>query len=216
MTRSRTRRGPKPRPSSDAARFHVSFHDKHSLRRPRILFICPADGRLRLDARRRRGANDIYSRKNPFFKKTVCYMCDILVASVVIRLLSARCIKSSRNDTKLTAVGVSFSASGFRPDPVTPVDLSSLLAMAVPRWVFILQKGAFSVSPLPLAFVAQNVLSAPHITGEPPKNCAPARCKNTYIPCWAPFNPPRQRRKKKCQKKGGGLKMTRKENVTKM
>lgn len=29
MTRNRTRRGPKPRPCCDAARFHVSFHDKH-------------------------------------------------------------------------------------------------------------------------------------------------------------------------------------------
>lgn len=64
------------------------------------------------------------------------------------------------------------------------------------------KRGPFLSLPCPFAFVAQNVLSAPHITGEPPKNCAPARCKNTYIPCWTPFNPPRQR--KKNAKKGGG------------
>lgn len=146
------------------------------------------------------GKRYLQPKKNP--PKTASYMCDILIASVVIRLLSARCIKSSRNDTKLTAVGVSSRrrvptrSSNARRFVLLIGDGCSLLC-------FILQKGAFSVSPLPLAFVAQNVLSAPHITGEPPKNCAPARCKNTYIPCWAPFNPPRQREKKN-DKKGGG------------
>lgn len=214
MTRSRTRRGPKPRPCSDAARFHVSFHDKHSRRRPRILFICPADGRIRLEARQRRVGETIFTaQKTPPLKKTASYMCDILIASVVIRLLSARCIKSSRNDTKLTAVGV----SSRRRVPTRSSDARRfvlLIGDGCSLLCFILQKGAFSVSPLPLAFVAQNVLSAPHITGEPPKNCAPARCKNTYIPCWAPFNPPRQREKN--DKKRRGVKMTRKENVTKM
>lgn len=63
VTRSRTRRGPEPRPCSDAARFHVSFHDKHSARRPKRLCIRPAF--VWGQGGERRG--DIYSRKSLFF-----------------------------------------------------------------------------------------------------------------------------------------------------
>lgn len=51
----------------------------------------------------RRKGNNIYTRTT--------YMCDILVASVVIRLLFIRCIKSTHNRSKLTAVVFSAGSS---------------------------------------------------------------------------------------------------------
>lgn len=46
-------------------------------------------------------------------------MCDILFASVVIRLLSIRCIKSTQKSTKLTAVVFSAgSPTTFESDTI--------------------------------------------------------------------------------------------------
>lgn len=202
MTRSRTRRGQKPcSPCGDAARFHVSFHDKHSRRRPRILFICPADGRLRLETRQRRGRRGgvgVYlqpppkkKKKHPKIRRVTCVIFSSLPSSSGSLALAA----SNRAETTPNSLrSACLLGFGFRPDPVTPADVSFLFVMAVPCCVFILKKrgGLRRLFPLPLAFVAQNVLSALHITGEPSKNCAPARRKNTYIPRRAPCNPPRE------------------------
>lgn len=96
VTRSRTRRVRKPRPCCGAARFHVPFHHKHFHRCTLTLStcLCPAVfvGGAQQDSRKE---NNIYTQTS--------YMCDILIASVVIRLLFIRRIKSTQNSSKLTA-----------------------------------------------------------------------------------------------------------------
>lgn len=115
VTRSRTRRGPKPRPCCGAARFHVSFHDKHFHRCTRILFIYSSVSPTAVFVG---GAQQDRRKENNIYTKT-SYMCDILFASVVIRLLSIRCIKSTQNSTKLTAVVFSAgSPTTFKSDTI--------------------------------------------------------------------------------------------------
>lgn len=93
---------------------------------------------------RTRKGDDIYTKTS--------YMCDILFASVVIRLLSIRCIKSTRNSTKLTAVVFSAgSPTTFNSDTIQyPPDLSSLFVMAVPCCV-LSSKGPSLSRSLPLS-----------------------------------------------------------------
>lgn len=147
VTRSRTRRGPKPRPCSDAARFHVSFHDKHSRRRPRILFICPADGRLRLEARQRRvGERYLQPKKPPQKRRVTCVIFSSLPSSSGSLALAA----SNRAETTPNSLrSACLLGVGFRPDPVTPADLSSLLVMAVPCCVLSSKRGPSLSLPCP-------------------------------------------------------------------
>lgn len=84
-------------------------------------------------------------------------MCDNFIASVVI------CLLSIQISPKLTAVVFSLTALcsdtiQYAPDP-------SLFLMAVPC---VLSSEGPSLSPTP-RFCCSNVLSAPHITSEPPK-----------------------------------------------
>lgn len=149
MTRSRTRRGPKPRPCSDAARFHVSFHDKHSRRRPRILFICPADGRIRLEARQRRVGETIFTAQKPPPSKKRRVTCAIF-SSLPSSSGSLALAASNRAETTPNSLrSACLLGVGFRPGPVTPADLSSLLVMAVPCCVLSSKRGPSLSLPCP-------------------------------------------------------------------
>lgn len=100
VTRSRTRRVRKARPCCGAARFHVSFHDKHFhsyiLMLSIYFSVSPTAVFVGGGLQDRRKGNNIYTQTS--------YMCDILTASVAIRLLFILCIKSALNSSKLTAV----------------------------------------------------------------------------------------------------------------
>lgn len=154
VTRTRTRRGPKPRPCSDAARFHVSFHDKHTPRRPRTLAICPADDRLRLEARRRRGGNDIYGRK----RRVTCVIFSSLPSSSGSLALAA----SNRAQTTPNSLRWRvFLGFGFRPGPVTPGELSSYWRRAVPRWVLSSKTGGLCCLSLAPRFCCWKCVISP-------------------------------------------------------
>lgn len=158
VTRSRTRRVRKPRPCCGAARFHVSFHDKHFHRCTLLLSsdfsVSPTAVFVGGAQQDRRKGNNIYTQTS--------YMCDILTASVVIRLLFIRCIKSTQNSSK-THCGCLFGwiphHLQLRNDPIPP-DLSSLFVMAVPCCVFS-SKGP-SLSPCPSLLLLKCVISPSH------------------------------------------------------
>lgn len=114
-----------------------------------------------------------------------------------------------------------FLGFGFRPGPVTPVDLSSLLVMAVPCCVFIHQKwgGLFCLFPCP-SLLSLKMCYQPLTSPENLQKTAHQHAVKTHI-----FRAglrlillgrERERERKNDKKGGGGVKMTRKENVTKM
>lgn len=139
-------------------------------------------------------------------------MCDILIASVVIRLLSARCIKSSRKRHQTHCGHLVFSV----PQPPS-VPTGSTLGFVLLNCndcsllCFILQKKGPSLVSLPAPrFCCWNVLSAPHITGEPPKTAHQHAVKrHIFLTGLKSILPDGQNDKKR-------VKNARKENVTKM
>lgn len=131
------------------------------------LFLCLPDGCLRRGAQQdRREENNIYTQTS--------YMCDSLIASVVIRLLFIRCIKSTRNSSKLTAVVFSAgSPTTSNSDTIQYLpDLSSLFVMAVPCCVFSSKGPSLSLSPCPSLLLLKCVISPSH-HHRASKNCAP-------------------------------------------
>ena len=147
-------------------------------------------------------------------------MCDSLIASVVIRLLFIRCIKSTRNSSKLTAVVFSAgSPTTSNSDTIQYLpDLSSLFVMAVPCCVFSSKGPSLSLSlslflslSLPLAFVAEMCYQP--LTSPP--SLQKLRTDRLFFPLQIPGSGPTNPFKKgKIIKKG--QKGKEKENVTKM
>lgn len=146
MTRSRTRRGPKPRPCCDAARFHVSFHDKHftgvrqySLSvRPTAALVCRRDG----------GEGKRYLQ--PPKKRVTCVIFSSLPSSSGSLALAAS--NRAENGTKLTAVASSSRSHShlrFRLDPLCTPLFVLLSGNNCSLLCFILQKKGPSLVSLP-------------------------------------------------------------------
>ena len=135
-------------------------------------------------------------------------MCDILIASVVIRLLFTRCIKSTRNSSKLTAVGWIPHHLQLRHDPISP-RFVLLIGDGCSLLVFSPPKGLLSLS-LPLAFVAemcyQPLTSPPSL----PKLRTDRLFKKINSRLGSDESPQEEKSFKKEEKRKG------KENVTKM
>lgn len=119
-----------------------------------------------LEARQRRGvargADDIYSPKTSKKRRVTCVIFSSLPSSSgSLALLAA----SNRAETTPNSLrSACLLGFGFRPDPVTPADLSSLLAMAVPSCVLISRKGLLCLSfpPAPRFCCSKCVISPSH------------------------------------------------------
>lgn len=134
-------------------------------------------------------------------------MCDILIASVVIRLVFTLCIESTRNSSKLTAV-VSSAGSPTTSESTTiqiPPDLSSFFVLAVPRCVFSSKRP--SLSPCPSLLLLKCVISPSH-------HHRASKTAHRYfflIPGSAPKNP--SKRKKHFEKRFKKRKRKRDQDV---
>lgn len=160
--RGRTRRGPKPRPCGGAAGLLVSFHDKHFHRWSRTLFICSSDSPAAVFVGGHSGGREIIFTAN-----------ELHVWSFRRFRRHPSPFHSNQPKTAPNSLRLSFPAdlspprvptrSNIPPDP-------SLFLMAGPCCV--LSSEGPSLSPLPLAFVAQTCYQ-PLTSPANLQNCAP-------------------------------------------